>query len=387
MHFDDLQLLHSILEYEEKPSGALIDGLRLIQAVAGGTVLDHQNDYRLFANELRLARAAGLLDFQERIWPGSPPLNTMEPMMWLQQISDLHLTIKGRDRALGRIIIQPLPDPDEDDGRPVAGMTLEEVARALGDMYTMTQLPKFLVDSGIPAEYLPLVESDSKWHYVLTVLENLDQVGSASRRILRQFIGAWLANRLHTWPEDEVRQRILRQLRQQGWHVRDGRLVIGPQQAGEPEPPPLSTRSERLSRLHPSVREVCQRFIPDHLDVAIFEAFKAVNNRVRELTNLDADGSELMGRAFADKDPLLRLADPATETGRNIQSGYRFLFMGAVRGIRNPDAHQLFRPLGDEEALERLGLASLLMRRLDDVAEPARKPATPLAATGGKSDD
>jgi uncharacterized protein (TIGR02391 family) len=131
------------------------------------------------------------------------------------------------------------------------------------------------------------------------------------------------------------------------------------------------------------VREVSQRFLEGHLDVAIFESFKAVNNRVKEMTALDLDGSELMGKAFADKDALLQLGNPSTETGRNIQSGYRFLFMGAVRGIRNPDAHELFSPLSDEESWEQLGFASLLMRRLDDAAERRAKadapedPATP----------
>lgn len=40
--------------------------------------------------------------------------------------------------------------------------------------------------------------------------------------------------------------------------------------------------------------------------------------------------------------------------------------MGAVRGIRNPDAHELFKALDAEEALETLAFASLLLRRLDD---------------------
>jgi hypothetical protein len=39
--------------------------------------------------------------------------------------------------------------------------------------------------------------------------------------------------------------------------------------------------------------------------------------------------------------------------------------MGAVRGIRNPDAHELFKALDAEEALETLAFASMLMRRLD----------------------
>jgi hypothetical protein len=41
--------------------------------------------------------------------------------------------------------------------------------------------------------------------------------------------------------------------------------------------------------------------------------------------------------------------------------------MGAVVGIRNPHAHERFKPADENEALEQLGLASLLMRRLDEV--------------------
>lgn len=72
-----------------------------------------------------------------------------------------------------------------------------------------------------------------------------------------------------------------------------------------------------------------------------------------------------MGEAFKDADPAITLADLSTETGRNIQAGFRFMFMGAVRGIRNPDAHELFTALNAEEALETLAFASMLMRRLD----------------------
>jgi uncharacterized protein (TIGR02391 family) len=103
-----------------------------------------------------------------------------------------------------------------------------------------------------------------------------------------------------------------------------------------------------------------------HPEVAIFESFKAIDARVRQMTGLDISGSDLMARAFADHNPPIRFADLTTETGRNVQSGFRFIFMGAVRGIRNPDAHELFRPLDEAEAYERLGLASLLMRRLDE---------------------
>lgn len=363
-HVDDLELLRFIHTNEQTPSGALLDGLRLAQAFAGTTVYDPQFCAN-FVRELNLARAGGLLEWQERYSPGTPP--QMEPFIWLQHISEIHPTIAGRDRAQGRVILQPPPDPYEDDGRPIAGIILEDVSRAIGDTYTGVQLARFLTDSGIPRELVPHHQGETKWQYVFDILAALEQGGSAARRTLRKFLGAWLSDTLHSGPDEVIRPRLLGQLGRQGWHLQDGRLVIGAPLPGMPEPPPLGARLERLTRLHPSVKEVIQRYIPDRLEVAIFEAFKTVNNRVKELTGLSIDGSDLMAQAFGGQTPRLLLADLSTATGQNIQIGYQFIFMGAVRGIRNPDAHELFVPLSDEEALEQLGLASLLMRRLDDV--------------------
>ncbi len=72
-----------------------------------------------------------------------------------------------------------------------------------------------------------------------------------------------------------------------------------------------------------------------------------------------------MAKAFNGSPPPIQFGDPSTDLGRDIQEGYRFIFMGAIRAIRNRDAHQPFQPLGEQEALEELGLISLLLRRLD----------------------
>ncbi len=58
-------------------------------------------------------------------------------------------------------------------------------------------------------------------------------------------------------------------------------------------------------------------------------------------------------------------SDLSTKTGRDIQDGYRFLFMGVQQAIRNPAAHEPFADIDDNEALELLSLASHLMRQLD----------------------
>lgn len=75
-----------------------------------------------------------------------------------------------------------------------------------------------------------------------------------------------------------------------------------------------------------------------------------------------------MGNAFKDDQPALVLADLTTQTGKDIQAGYRFLFMGTQQAIRNPAAHEQFGEIDDDEAFELLGLGSHLMRELDQVS-------------------
>ena len=109
-----------------------------------------------------------------------------------------------------------MPHPDEDDDRPITGMTLEEIARGIGDTYTPAQLPRYLRESGIPEEFIPTEAAGNKWEYVLGVLEALHDGGSAARRALRQFIGSWLEGRYHTPPRPDVRKAHRRAARRPG---------------------------------------------------------------------------------------------------------------------------------------------------------------------------
>lgn len=384
MRWDDLQLLHLIDELEvSEQLGSLITGYAFMQAAGDGQGIDWDRDGRSFVRELEIARNAGYLEWNEMTRPGVPrPDPTNDPQRWLQEIRDLRLTLFGRDRARGRFFQRPLPDPEEDDDRPITAMTLEEIAQQIGDTYSGSQLPRYLSDSGIPAEFIPAEVTGSKWTYVLGVFETLHDGGSAARRALREFIGAWLQGRLHAPPPLEVRERITALLAGQGWHVVDNRLVVGERTSGIASTVTPPGQNARIAALHSDVREAANRYLESgHPEVAIFEAFKAINKRVKAMTGLDLDGSKLMGEAFSNTDPPLILGDLSTQTGRDIQAGFRFLFMGAVQGIRNPDAHELFQALDAEEALETLAFASMLMRRLDEAKTRQPQAGQAQAAT------
>jgi uncharacterized protein (TIGR02391 family) len=381
--WNDTEILGVIDESRTGGTGVAGSGMSLMQEIARrhDYQLDPRVDYGTFVRELLIARDSELITFQEILWGDAAP-DPNDPNMYLQRIQNLDITIAGRDRALGRAFRQPPPDPEEDDGRMIRSSTLEEVARVIGDAYTGTQLERFLEESGIPPEWIPEFEGGTKWVYVHEVLVALAEGGTAQRRAVRNLLGAWLDNRLHSGPDEETRDRLSRDFARQGWFVREGRLVSGEPVYPTPQAAAAVTRPARLDALHPRIIEVSRQLFEDgHRDGAILQAFVAVNLRVKELSGRrDLDGYDLMAQVFRPGAPVLVLADLAEETGRNIQAGYHLIFMGVMAAIRNPNAHELFDHMDEDEALEQLGLASLLMRRLDEATAGAGEIIEPSLA-------
>src|SRR5216683_5769832 len=155
VRWDDLELLRLVDQLEQGGTGNLHSGFALMEyaAQAKGHQLDYTNDPRPFAHELLVAREADLLKFDDRMYPGMAQADPVHNAhTWLQQIRDIELTFEGRRLARSQVFIGPLPNPDEDDGRPINALTLEEIARHVGDTYNERQLPKFFKDSGVPEE-------------------------------------------------------------------------------------------------------------------------------------------------------------------------------------------------------------------------------------------
>src|SRR5690606_20199250 len=117
----------------------------------------------------------------------------------------------------------------------------------------------------------------------------------------------------------------------------------------------------RLSGLHPEVVRVAgPLYLDGHLGSAIFEAFKAIEVRVRRLSGLRGSGRDLMARALRESDPPLALNRGETDVDGDEQEGFKLIFMGAMQGIRNPKAHDDVVQEDAERTLHYLSLASLL---------------------------
>jgi hypothetical protein len=176
-----------------------VDGRQLMDEVAGVQVTDMM--IRGFVPELGIAADEGYMTYRVNDYGGNAEQmrNTM-PYQYLQRMKAFALTVKGQDRARGIRVVQPLPNPTEDDGHAISALVLQRIAVAIAEEYTPQQLLVFLDEAGVTLDRLafpaetPDVRADPRG-FVCGVLIGLDQWGSYGRRILREFIGSWLDDR------------------------------------------------------------------------------------------------------------------------------------------------------------------------------------------------
>lgn len=154
--WDNIEILQAIDRIQEQYDGGPVrvgHGLWLMEQINGAPVFEHQR-WRGFVQELHIARDCGLLTFKAQPNP-RPNLADADPYYYLQTLSDFALTVKGRDRAGRRVVVQPPPDPAEDDGRQLSNLIFKQIAAAITEEYAPDEVVEFLGDEGIPPEQLP----------------------------------------------------------------------------------------------------------------------------------------------------------------------------------------------------------------------------------------
>jgi uncharacterized protein (TIGR02391 family) len=363
---DNIQILRAIDERQLQMDGRPVhlNALQLLNEMSGMFAAD----VKLmpgFLQELFVARAAGYLEW--RIYGQEPNLNN--PNYYLQQIQDLALTVAGQDRARGQVVVQPLPDPDEDDGHQLSDLILRRVADGINGQLAPDQVAILLGEEGLPPEWLADVTDQdildpAEPGGVHLVLALTWRHGSEGRRLIRRFLGRWLDEQLLIGPDAEERAALLGQLARQGWQLRESDSVVVAADPVRGIPPPAAPmRSWRPHALVES--EARPQFLIRKPDQAVFAALKAVEIRVRQLAGLGNDlyGVKLMNNAFG---PTGALADPPSPGGEH-NDGPRALFTGAMAMFRNPAGHTVVAYDDEAEAVEAVALASALMRHLDRV--------------------
>ncbi|MEV4167924.1 TIGR02391 family protein [Nonomuraea sp. NPDC049709] len=127
----------------------------------------------------------------------------------------------------------------------------------------------------------------------------------------------------------------------------------------------VSRRRVELPGLHPKISDAAGALFADgHYSRAVLAAFQAVEHEVQQKAQLNDSGVSLMHKAFGSASPPINVARHTGRNAQDEQEGFRFLFVGAMGGLRNPRAHGVDLPDSEQEALEYLAFASALMRRL-----------------------
>lgn len=121
-------------------------------------------------------------------------------------------------------------------------------------------------------------------------------------------------------------------------------------------------------QIHPEVLKYCRpELLQDNYFHAVFEACKGLAQRIRDLSGVQADGSDLVDKVFSIQKPILAINSLRTETERSEHKGFALLLKGCFAAVRNPLAHEpkiLWQ--GEDDAADYLSLISLLHRKLDE---------------------
>jgi uncharacterized protein (TIGR02391 family) len=124
---------------------------------------------------------------------------------------------------------------------------------------------------------------------------------------------------------------------------------------------PFETRN-----IHPVLPKSVMRLFDDgHYAQATFEAFKFLDRQVARIATSNHSGYKLMMDAFKDQSPRIQLTPLVTDSDKDEQRGYQFLFAGSIMAIRNPRGHEYVIKDGIDDCLDHLGLVSLLLRRIE----------------------
>ncbi len=258
---------------------------------------------------------------------------------------------------------------------PFDSQQLEAACRVLADTangLSGTQIGRLLQEINVPDPSSDM----TKWKRLFNALAGMQNKHQAGNHLI-QFINLAMNPVSYArdpgafaWRRDELNVVLAFS----GFYVRDDGKVAHSAKATT-----LDTARARAGRLkaalesravHPEVLTYCRaELMDDNYFHAVFEATKGVAERIRILSGLTGDGSELATRAFMGQQPLLVLGPLTSESEKSEQRGFANLLIGLFGAVRNPLAHapKTNWPMSEQDALDILTLVSLIQRKLDSV--------------------
>jgi uncharacterized protein (TIGR02391 family) len=122
--------------------------------------------------------------------------------------------------------------------------------------------------------------------------------------------------------------------------------------------------------IHPDISTVSLKLFDDgHYSQATFEAFKLLDNTVRDVSGIPDSGYKLMMAAFNEGSPKIKLNGLLTTSDKDEQMGFKHVFAGSMSAIRNPRGHDI-RTDPIDLCLDHLSFASVLLRTFENRKSP-----------------
>jgi len=132
--------------------------------------------------------------------------------------------------------------------------------------------------------------------------------------------------------------------------------------------PVLISKFPKELKLHPKIISASEKLFRDkHYSQAIFEAAKTLEKEIQTKSNIrDRIGVDLVNHAFNKDHPIIKIVEGNELEQKDEREGFRFLYMGAFLGIKNPKSHSMPHLKDPAKAIEYISFFSLLMKRLDE---------------------
>jgi len=130
---------------------------------------------------------------------------------------------------------------------------------------------------------------------------------------------------------------------------------------------PSSVNLELVEMIHPIILKMSyEQFQQGHYKDSILNGINTLFQHIRDKTNSEEDGKNLIGKVFSIKNPKLILNELDTSSGENEQQGFIQLFNGLYQGVRNPNSHGLKNSFTKLETMQYLIFISLLVTKVDN---------------------
>lgn len=125
--------------------------------------------------------------------------------------------------------------------------------------------------------------------------------------------------------------------------------------------------------VHAEIFNYCKpELLTENYFHAVFESVKSIAERLRSMTNVHADGHDLINVAFSATTPLLQINQLQDINDRSEHNGFANIIRGLFSTIRNPTAH---RPkftfnISEDYALDVITMVSFVHKKLDNATYP-----------------